>query len=51
VAPGLAVIWTALIYRTLHASGLAHAAAMTVGGVLIGTAHLVNLRLSYGHSH
>lgn len=51
VAPGLALVWTALLYSPLHTSGLPHAAAMAVGGVLIGIAHIVNLRLSYGHSH
>jgi MerC mercury resistance protein len=51
VAPGLALIWAALLYPPLHASVVPHAAAMAVGGVLIAVAHLVNLRLSYGHSH
>ena len=51
VAPGLALVWTALLYPPLHASVLPHAAAMAIGGVLIAIAHLVNLRLPYGHSH
>lgn len=51
VAPGLALIWGSLLYPPLHASVLPHAIAMTVGGVLIALAHLVNLRLSYGHTH
>ena len=51
VAPGLLLIWGSLLYPPLHASVLPHAAAMTMGGVLIALAHLVNLRLSWGHSH
>lgn len=51
VAPGLLLIWGALVYPPLHASVVPHALAMAVGGVLIAVAHLVNLRLSYGHSH
>jgi len=51
VAPGLLLIWGALLYEPLHLSVVPHAVAMAVGGVLIAIAHLVNLRLSYGHSH
>lgn len=51
VAPGLALVWVATLYPPLHDAAIAHAAMMTVGGVLIGLAHLVNLRLSWGHSH
>lgn len=51
VGPGLLLIWAALIYPPLHESLLLHAVTMAVGGVLIALAHLVNLRLSYGHSH
>lgn len=51
VAPGLALVWSALLYPPLHDSVLPHALAMTAGGVLIALAHLVNLRLSYGHTH
>jgi hypothetical protein len=51
VAPGLFLVWLALLYPPLHQSVLPHAAAMATGGVLIAVAHLVNLRLSYGHSH
>ena len=43
--------WLALLYPPLHQSVLPHAVAMATGGVLIAVAHLVNLRLSYGHSH
>ncbi|KAA2285807.1 MerC domain-containing protein [Arenimonas fontis] len=51
VAPGLALVWLATLYPPLHDAPLPHALMMTVGGVLIGLAHLVNLRLSWGHSH
>ena len=51
VAPGLGLIWGSLLYAPLHESVVPHAVAMTVGGVLIALAHLVNLRLSWGHSH
>ncbi len=51
VTPGLVLIWSALLYPPLHASVVPHAVAMALGGVLIAVAHLVNLRLSYGHSH
>ncbi len=51
VAPGLALIWAGLLYQPLHLSVVPHAIVMTVGGVLIAVAHLVNLRLSWGHSH
>jgi hypothetical protein len=51
VAPGLLAIWGAVLYPPLHDSVLPHAIAMTLGGVLIAIAHLVNLRLSYGHTH
>ena len=51
VMPGLLLIWGALLYPPLHLSIVPHAVAMAAGGVLIALAHLVNLRLSYGHSH
>ena len=51
VAPGLLLIWGAYLYPPLHLSVTPHAIAMAVGGVLIALAHLVNLRLSWGHSH
>lgn len=51
VAPGLVLVWGALLYPPLHLSIVPHAVAMAAGGLLIAVAHLVNLRLSYGHSH
>ncbi|MFY2764125.1 MerC domain-containing protein [Arenimonas sp. MALMAid1274] len=51
VTPGLVLIWGSLLVPALHASTTWHGVAMAVGGVLISAAHLVNLRLSYGHTH
>jgi hypothetical protein len=51
VAPGLALTWAGLFYQPLHTSVVPHAVVMAIGGVLIAIAHLVNLRLSWGHSH
>ena len=48
---GLAVLWTAVLYPPLHQSLVPHAVAMTLGGTLVGVAHLVNLRLNHGHVH
>jgi len=42
---GLALLWTGLLYGPWHHGSLAlHAAVMTLGGTLIGIAHLLNLR-------
>lgn len=46
--PGLAALWLAILFRPLHESALPHAIAMTVGGALVGLAHLANLRLDQG---
>lgn len=48
VVPGLALVWAGLLVEPLHRSVLPHALVMTLGGALIATAHLVNLRLSFG---
>ncbi len=48
---GLAVLWLGLLYPPLHDSAVAHAVTMTLGGTLVGLAHLVNLRLNHGHVH
>jgi hypothetical protein len=47
--PGLALLWLAILYRPLHEALLAHALAMTLGGSLVGLAHLANLRLVHVH--
>ncbi|WP_147652137.1 MerC domain-containing protein [Vulcaniibacterium gelatinicum] len=45
---GLAALWAGLLYAPLHQSLLPHAVVMTLGGTLVGLAHLANLRLSDG---
>ncbi len=49
--PGLALLWLGLLYDPLHHSVVPHAVVMTLGGALVGIAHLVNLRLNHGHGH
>lgn len=51
LVPGLAALWAGLLYAPLHHSAVPHAVVMTLGGVLVGVAHLVNLRLNHGHVH
>lgn len=48
---GLVVLWTAVLYPPLHHSVIEHAVAMTLGGTLVGLAHVLNLRLNHGHVH
>jgi hypothetical protein len=45
--PGLALVWAGA-FTILHTHSLFHAAVMTVGGLLLAAAHLVNLRLTHG---
>lgn len=49
--PGLIALWAGLLYEPLHHSQVPHAVVMTLGGVLVGLAHLVNLRLNHVHVH
>jgi hypothetical protein len=49
--PGLATLWLAISFAPLHESLVPHAVAMTLGGTLVGMAHLANLRLNHGHVH
>lgn len=49
--PGLALLWGGVLYGPLHEAVVPHAIAMTVGGTLVGLAHLANLRLNHGHVH
>jgi len=49
--PGLALLWAGLLHGGLHHSQLPHAVVMTLGGVLVGLAHVVNLRLNHRHVH
>ncbi|HBK47723.1 MAG TPA: MerC domain-containing protein [Xanthomonadaceae bacterium] len=51
LVPGLLALWAGLLYAPLHHSVAPHAVVMTLGGTLVGVAHLVNLRLSHGHVH
>jgi len=51
LVPGLALLWSGLLYAPLHHSLVPHAVVMTLGGTLVGIAHLVNLRLNHGHVH
>ena len=51
LVPGLAALWAGLLYAPLHESVVPHAVVMTVGGTLVGLAHLLNLRLNHGHVH
>ena len=49
--PGLAALWTGVLYAPLHHALVPHAVAMTLGGTLVGLAHVANLRLNHGHVH
>ena len=49
--PGLVLLWVGLLNDQLHHSRLPHALVMTAGGVLVGLAHVVNLRLNHHHVH
>lgn len=46
LVPGLATVWLGA-FTALHDHGVAHAAVMTAGGLLIAAAHLLNLRLTH----
>lgn len=47
--PGLALVWAGA-FTWLHDHGLAHAAIMVAGGLLLAAAHLVNLRLGHARA-
>ena len=47
--PGIALLWCAALIDTLHASAVVHAIAMTCGGTLVATSHVLNLRLAHTH--
>jgi hypothetical protein len=51
LVPGLAALWLGTGYAPLHHAVVPHAIAMTLGGTLVGMAHLANLRLNHGHVH
>jgi MerC mercury resistance protein len=48
---GLAILWAGVYVPLLHHQVVVHAIAMTLGGTLVGLAHLVNLRLNHWHIH
>ena len=47
---GLAALWFGVLYEPLHHALVPHALIMTLGGSLVGMAHLANLRLVHVHS-
>ncbi|MCL7714336.1 MerC domain-containing protein [Stenotrophomonas mori] len=48
--PGLVLLWTGL-HGGLEHEQMPHAVVMTLGGLLVGVAHLANLRLNRLHVH
>jgi hypothetical protein len=50
LVPGIALLWCAALVDALHASTIVHAIAMTTGGTLVASAHVLNLRLAHGHA-
>jgi hypothetical protein len=51
LVPGLAALWLGVFFDPLHEAAIPHALVMTLGGTLVGLAHLSNLRLSHAHVH
>jgi hypothetical protein len=49
--PGLAALWLGTGYEPLHHAVVPHAIVMTLGGTLVGMAHLANLRLNRAGTH
>ena len=46
--PGLALVWAGS-FSQLHDHTIGHAVVMTIGGLLLAGAHLLNLRLTHAH--
>jgi len=46
--PGLALVWAGS-FSQLHDHTFGHAVVMTIGGLLLAGAHLLNLRLTHAH--
>ena len=44
--PGLVLVWVGA-FSPLHNHSMSHAIVMTIGGLLLALAHLVNLRLTH----
>ena len=51
LAPGLLALWSGVLYSPLHESVWPHAIVMSLGGMLVGVAHIANILLSQGHTH
>lgn len=51
LVPGLAALWFGIAYEPWHHVVVVHALIMTMGGTLVGLAHLSNLRLNHVHVH
>lgn len=51
LVPGLLALWSTQWLPELSHEAVTHAVVMTLGGTLIGVAHILNLRLSHGHVH
>ncbi|GGD37358.1 MerC domain-containing protein [Pseudoxanthomonas indica] len=48
---GLLTLWAGVLYPPLHHPVVLHAIVMTLGGTLVGLAHVLNLRLNHWHIH
>jgi hypothetical protein len=48
---GLLALWAGVLYEPWHHNLTTHALVMTLGGSLVGIAHLLNLRLNHVHVH
>jgi hypothetical protein len=46
LVPGLVLVWVGA-FSPLHNHSMSHAIVMTIGGLLLALAHLVNLRLTH----
>lgn len=46
---GLLALWSGILAEPLHHNAVVHALVMTLGGALVGLAHLANLRLVHIH--
>ena len=51
LVPGLSALWLGVAFAPLHETVVPHALVMTLGGTLVGLAHLANLRLTHAHVH
>ncbi len=49
LVPGLTLVWLGA-FSPLHDHSMTHAVVMTVGGLLLAAAHMVNLRMTHAAS-